>query len=235
MLMMFGVATMAWGEWDGWTGDTNDTDMPIYYYTSETEASALPTTSFAQRTLYDKDSTQGTGATSNINMGFQNTIFLDQLPLLFVELSDQDLFWKIFDRAPGGDIGTRTIRYLTGSRRDNQTGITIRVYSTNDDDGGAELRFSEAEDLVGQGRGEVLPTFYGFTGTATTVPAQNDLIRAPDMNTPANLPASLRYIPAGMKWVRYMWSAVDIMDTNKKDTYRDPAGFFIDVRNRPWQ
>ncbi|MEW6680919.1 MAG: hypothetical protein AB1297_07905 [bacterium] len=241
-MLMIGVMAIAmftpkvYGDWELW-GDTDALDMPVYYYTSDTEVNTLPSTSQAQRTLYEYQLKSGTGAASSIVAGFNNSAYIDRPPLLMVELSDQDLYWLIFDYVPVDPIATRTVRHLAGSNRGNGTGITLRVFSTNNENGGAELRFSGAEDLVRQGPGDqpTLPTFYGFTGSATQVPASSTLISAPDLNNPDNLPNDLRYIPADTDWVRYIWSAIDIKDPERKGLYKDPGGLFIEVRNRPWE
>lgn len=205
----------------GWSselprGDTDDLNMPVYYYTGNNSATPLPGTSWAERSLYDWEELRGFNP---INMGFNNRFNYEPLPILQVELSDQLLEWFVNDY-PAPNNATHTL--LAGSRVDNNTGITLEVYSGNNEGGGANLTFSEVNDLVGVRTGDTLPTMYAFR-TQTGIPPQDTLIRAANLNTTTyNCPPE--------EYSRfYIWSAVVIEKTTKRQQYRD--NFTITVQN----
>ncbi|MEW6680565.1 MAG: hypothetical protein AB1297_06100, partial [bacterium] len=196
-------------------------NMPVYYYISSTTV-GIASDSYAQRTLYDFEDKWGFDP---INMGFSNILNYDpSKPYLAVELSDQQLYWYI---GAYPDISQATVTVLAGSRIDNNTGITLAVYTANDPKG-ADITFSGVGDLEGDKPGtNKLETYYAFsTSTTPTIPNKDtDLIPAETLNT------TLFHVDPDVETTYYMWSTVDIPKATKRDVYRDQ--FIITVQNLP--
>ncbi|MEW6680766.1 MAG: hypothetical protein AB1297_07115, partial [bacterium] len=152
---------------------------------------------------------------------------------LWVDLSDTQLFWDIPVNAifsPGRPgAGQDSARILAGSNANKGTGVSLYVYTTNEK--GAKISFSQADDVKMTSGPEPRPTFptwYGFTGTATVKPTQDELIRASALNS---YTMTVPDCTGTNGWVRYLWSAIDVGKYSERGTYKDDL--YITVANLP--
>ncbi len=227
ILAIIGVALIGTQGWSAKEGDTDDTSMPIYYYENLTDTDVkILDNSWAARTQYRYEKVRGFDPI--VIPKFENLVDIDiRIPLLEVELSDTVLKWFIKDY-PADDLygpderGRLFLRCLAGNRKDNNTGITLRVLSTNRE--GAEISFAGAADveLISPGKPDPKPTlttYYALSTQTTAVipnPPGNDpeadnldvLIPASSLNNieykvPQNIPDE-----NGVKY--RIWSAIDV-------------------------